>query len=164
MLAGASARYVDETVVECRPALMAAAMLLHGVWGSAAAIGGPVFVIVVLLATRLFALVALRAAIRWAGGRERDIMAPEATNGTISQAEFAVLIGHRKEQHAAIKSRAHGVSRHRGKHVLRAARDLAADLAESDGGDTPEVQLAQAEIARLRTRYRGQTAERTERS
>ena len=135
-------------------ALIAAAMVLHGVWDSAAAIGGPVFVILVLLLTTIFCLVALRVAIRWAGGRERefmrDIMTPEVANGTISSAELDALTGHRKDKRAALKRRPENVSRRREKHVLRAARDLAEDLAVSGGTDTPEVEHSRAEIKRLR--------------
>ena len=135
-------------------ALVAAAMVLHGVWDSAAAIGGPVFVIGVLFATMVFCLVILRVAIRWAGRRERvfmhDIMAPEVEAGTITPAELEALTGHRRERRTAVKARPSGVSRRREKHVLRAARDLAEDLAEAGGETTPAVEHSRAEIARLR--------------
>ena len=131
-----------------------AAMLIHGVWDSSAAIGGPVFVGLILLATTLFSLLALLVAIRWAGGRERmfmrEIMAPEVDAGTISEAELDALAGDRKARRAAVKTRAKGVSRRREKHVLRAARDLAADLAVAGGEDTPPVEYSRSEIARLR--------------
>ena len=135
-------------------ALMLSAMLIHGVWDSAAAIGGPVFVGLIILATTLLSLLALLVAIRWAGGRERmfmrEIMAPEVDAGTISEAELDALAGDRKARRAAVKTRAKGVSRRREKHVLRAARDLAADLAVAGGEDTPPVEYSRSEIARLR--------------
>ena len=135
-------------------ALMLSAMLIHGVWDSSAAIGGPVFVGLILLATTLFSLLALLVAIRWAGRRERmfmrEIMAPEVDAGTISEAELDALAGDRKARRAAVKTRAKGVSRRREKHVLRAARDLAADLAVAGGEDTPPVEYSRSEIARLR--------------
>jgi len=135
-------------------ALMLSAMLIHGVWDSSAAIGGPVFVGLILLATTVFSLLALLVAIRWAGGRERmfmrEIMAPEVDAGTISEAELDALAGDRKARRAAVKTRAKGVSRRREKHVLRAARDLAADLAVAGGEDTPPVEYSRSEIARLR--------------
>ena len=137
-------------------ALVVAAMVLHGVWDSAAAIGGPVFVILVLFLTMVFCLVMLSVAIRWAGRRERafmhDIMAPEVAAGTITPAELHALTGHRKDRRAAVKDRRQNVSRHREKHVLRAARDLAEDLAEANGETTPEVEHSRAEIERLRSR------------
>ena len=135
-------------------ALMLSAMLIHGVWDSAAAIGGPVFVGLIILATTLLSLLALLVAIRWAGRRERmfmrDIMATEVDAGTISEAELDALAGDRKARRAAVKTRAKGVSRRREKHVLRAARDLAADLAVAGGEDTPPVEYSRSEIARLR--------------
>jgi RsiW-degrading membrane proteinase PrsW (M82 family) len=135
-------------------ALVAAAMVLHGVWDSAAAIGGPVLVIGVLFATMVSCLAILSVAIRWAGRRERvfmhDIMAPEVEAGTITAAELEALAGHRRERRAAVGARPSGVSRRREKHVLRAARDLAEDLAEAGGETTPAVEHSRAEIARLR--------------
>jgi hypothetical protein len=133
---------------------MLSAIVIHGVWDSASAIGGPVWVVLVLLAVTLGSVVMLLIAIRWAGRRERqymrDIMAPEVASGTITEAELVALTGHRDDERSAIGSRTKGVSRRREKHVLQAARDLAADLAEGVGEDTPDVLHARAEIARLR--------------
>ncbi len=41
-------------------------------------------------------------------------------------------------------------ARQRGKHVLRAARDLAYNLAEAGGEDGPEVGHSRVEVTRLR--------------
>jgi RsiW-degrading membrane proteinase PrsW (M82 family) len=135
-------------------ALMLAAVVIHGVWDSAAAIGGPVHSVLILFATTVSSVLVLLLAIRWAGRRERgfmrDIMGPERAAGTITDAEFAALIGHRKERRTAVRERADGVSRRREKHLVRAARDLAQDLAASGGVDTPQVEHSRAEIARLR--------------
>jgi len=126
-------------------------VLIHGIWDSAAALGGQTFAVLVLLADTIFSVAAILVAIRWAGRRERtfmhDIMAPEVTGGTITQAEFDALLGHRKERRAAVKQREKGVSRRREKHVLRAARDLAEDIAR---GDDAGIEHSRAEIARLR--------------
>jgi RsiW-degrading membrane proteinase PrsW (M82 family) len=134
--------------------LVLSAVVLHGLWDSAAAIGGPTFGVLVLLATTIFCLAALLVAIRWAGGRERhfmhDVMAPEVALGTITEPELDALTGHHKNKRAALRGRAKGVSRRREKHLLRAARDLAADLAAANGRDDPEVLHSRAEIARLR--------------
>jgi RsiW-degrading membrane proteinase PrsW (M82 family) len=134
--------------------LMLSAIVIHGVWDSASAIGGPVWVILVLLAVTVGSIVMLLIAIRWAGRRERqymhDIMAPEVASGTITDAELVALTGHRDDTRSAIRARTTGVSRRREKHVLQAAHDLAADLAEGAGEDTPDVLHARAEIARLR--------------
>jgi hypothetical protein len=134
--------------------LVLCAVAIHGFWDSAAAIGGPTFAVLVLFATTIFSVVALLIAIRWAGGRERhfmyDVMAPEVAAGTITEAELEALTDHRREQRFALRRRSAGVSRRREKHLLHAARDLAADLAAANGEDTPEVLHSRAEIARLR--------------
>ena len=136
-------------------ALMLAAMLIHGTWDSAAAIAaGPLLVLVLLVAITISSLAVLFVAIRWAGGKERafmrDIMAPEVAAGTITEAELAGLTGHHKEKRRAVRAREKDISRHREKRVLRAARDLANDLAAGHGADTPQVTHSRAEIARLR--------------
>ena len=131
--------------------LLLAAILIHGVWDSAAALGGEAFAALILLATTVFSIVAILAAIRFAGGRERhfmhDIMAPEVELGTISEAELHALTGHRRQERAAVRARGAGISRHREQHILRAARDLAEDLAR---GDAAAIEHSRAEIARLR--------------
>jgi protease PrsW len=158
-LFGAGVIYALGTVAQPRRlargvALMLSAVVLHGVWDSASAIGGPVYATLVLLAVTVSSVMILLVAIRWAGRREReymrDIMAPEVSSGTITQAELAALTGDSDDERAAIRARRHGTSRRREKHLLRAARDLAADLAEAGGDDTPHVLHARAEIARLR--------------
>lgn len=98
--------------------------------------------------------IALYVALRLAGGRERgwlrDVLAPEVTNGTLTEAELDALAGHRKDKKAAVRGREDGMSRRREKHVLRAARDLAHDLAVAGGQDSPEVLHSRAEVHRLR--------------
>jgi RsiW-degrading membrane proteinase PrsW (M82 family) len=131
--------------------LVLSAVVIHGVWDSAAALGGEAFAALILLATTVFSIVAILAAVRYAGGRERhfmhDIMAPEVTLGTITDAEFEALTGHRRQQRSAFRARGAGISRHREKHILRAARDLAEDLAR---GDAAAIEHSRAELARLR--------------
>jgi protease PrsW len=152
--------YVIGTVAQRRRlgrglALMAAAIVIHGVWDSAAALGGgTALVLLILVAVTVTSLAALFVAIRWAGRRERefmrDIMGPEVAAGTITEEELDALTGHRRERRVAVRARAAGVSRHREKRVLRAARDLAQDLAAGDGTETPKVAHSRAEVARLR--------------
>lgn len=136
-------------------ALMVAALVIHGVWDSAAAIAaGTGLAIVILLVTTVGAVVALFVAIRLGASRERhfmrDILAPEVTDETITDAELAAVSGFRKQRRAAVRGRPQGTGRHREKHVLRAIRDLATDLAAAGGTETPDVAHARAEIARLR--------------
>ena len=135
-------------------ALLLAPVLLHLVWDSSSAIGGPVGFVIIAPATIISSLVLLRMAIRWAGGRERefmhDILAPEVENGTITQAEHDALVGHRKDRKQAVETRGGDMSGRREKHVLRAVRDLVGELAKAGGRETPDVAHARAEIARLR--------------
>jgi hypothetical protein len=101
-------------------------------------------------------VVILFIALRWARDREhgwmRDILAPEVTNGTLTAAELDAAAGRRRDRKAAIKRRPEGMGRRREKHVLRATRDLAQDLAEAGGDDSPAVLHSRAEIGRLRDR------------
>lgn len=140
-------------------ALMLTAVVLHGVWDSAAALGrGGVWTFVLMLATTVVALVALFVALRLGAGPERAfmraIMTPEVTNGTITASELDALAGDRRARRAALRHRAPRLSRRREKHVLAAARDLAGELSAAGGAETPPVEHARAEIARLRGRPR----------
>ena len=108
--------------------------------------------LVVLLATTVFCVVALlrRDPLGRAAASARSCATSWPRRwpaGTITAAELEALTGHRHERRAAVKTRADGVCRRREKHVLRAARDLAEDLAR---GDETAIQHSRAEIARLR--------------
>jgi RsiW-degrading membrane proteinase PrsW (M82 family) len=161
-LFGAGLIYLLGTVAQPRRPgrgllLVLAAVVFHGVWDSAAALGGGgVLVLPVLVLTTVLAVVALFVALRLGGGREREfmraILAPEVRNGTLGEGELDAVVGGRRERRAAVRHRPDGMSRRREKHVVRAARDLAGDLADSGGADTPQVGHARAEIARLRGR------------
>ncbi len=136
--------------------LMLAALIIHGVWDSAAALsGGTAAVFVILLTTTVLAILILVIAIRLGGGRERQFMhavlTPEVTNATITGTELAALAGHRHDRRAALRTRTEGLSRRHEKHILKAIGDLADDLCASGGTDTPDVEHSRAEIARLRT-------------
>lgn len=140
--------------------LMLAAMLLHGLWDSVAALaGGNTFVVLLLLIVlTIIPIVVLFTAIRLGANQERDyaraVLAPEVANGTITEAEFEAVTGDRSrrrhDRRAAVKSRPSGTSRHRERHVLRAILDLCHDLASSGGQDDTAVEHSRAEILRLR--------------
>ncbi|MGY1745515.1 PrsW family intramembrane metalloprotease [Blastococcus sp. SYSU D00695] len=138
-------------------ALMLAAILVHGVWDATSALAaGSLPVALLLMVTLTVASVLiLFTALRWARDREHgwmhDILAPEVTNGTITSDELAAVAGRRHDRKTAVRQRDEGISRHREKHLLRATRDLAQDLARAHGDDSPEVQHSRAEIIRLRT-------------
>ncbi|QJY49350.1 PrsW family intramembrane metalloprotease [Pseudonocardia broussonetiae] len=136
-------------------ALVLAAVLVHGVWDGAAALGrgGPLIVVVMLLTT-VAGIVALLVALRLGAGREarfmRAVMGPEVTAGTITAEELDGLAGRRRDRKAAVRHRPDGVTRRTEKRVLAAALDLAHDLAEAGGDDSDAVRHSRTEIARLR--------------
>ncbi|WP_116451173.1 PrsW family intramembrane metalloprotease [Blastococcus litoris] len=137
-------------------ALMLAAIVIHGVWDATSALtdGSVAVALLLMVGLTVASVVILFAALRWARDREhgwmRDILAPEVTNGTITEDELVAVAGRRHDRKAAVRHRPEGMGRHREKHVLRAARDLAQDLARADGDDSPAVLHARAEIGRLR--------------
>jgi len=141
-------------------ALVLAAMLMHGVWDSMAALadGHGVVLLGLMVLITVSSLVVLQVALRWGAHLERgylhDVLAPEVPNGTITEVELAALAGERsrrrRDRRAAIRDRADGVSRRRERHVLAAALDLAHDLSDSGGEDSVAVARSRAEIARLR--------------
>jgi RsiW-degrading membrane proteinase PrsW (M82 family) len=140
--------------------LVLAAMVVHGTWDSMPALadGNGVVTSALMLVITAASIVALLLALRWGSGRERgylrDVLAPEVTNGTLTDLELRALTGarshRRRDRRAAVEGRAEGVSRRREKHVLTAALDLAHDLSEGGGADTLAVERSRAEIARLR--------------
>lgn len=139
-------------------ALMLSAVLIHGVWDAAAALGsGTAWIFVIMVATIIFSLVMLLVAIRWGARAEHDfmvdLMKPEVENGTITESELAAISGLRRDRKAAVKRRSRGATRRREKHILAAAHDLAHDLAESGGVETPQIEHSRREIARLRAQH-----------
>ncbi|WP_198664039.1 PrsW family intramembrane metalloprotease [Jiangella endophytica] len=135
--------------------LVLAALVVHGVWDSAFALGGgTVLSLVIMAATVIFSLVALAVAIRWAGRRERvylaAILRPEVSDGVLTEAEFAAATGYRRQRRAALRQRPRGTGRRAEKHVVRAARDLGHDLAAAGGETSAAVAHSRAEIVRLR--------------
>ena len=134
-------------------ALMVSAMLIHGLWDSAAALAGP-WVYVLLIVLTIGAIAALIVAFRAAGGREhsiaRAILAPEVANGTLTEAELDAVAGTRKARRTVAAHPEAGMSKRAERRVFTAARDLAHDLALSSGDDSDQVRHSRGEIARLR--------------
>ncbi|MFC0528782.1 PrsW family intramembrane metalloprotease [Phytohabitans kaempferiae] len=136
--------------------LMASAMVLHGLWDNVGGIVGPYGLLVpvfwLLLAGLAFFLV-IRA-FKWSVPRERafmrEVMAPEVADGTITREELDTLAGDRKARKAYRRSGHGHTERRRRGHLLEAAHDLADELAKSGGQETPRVQYARTELARLR--------------
>lgn len=136
--------------------LMASAMLLHGLWDDIGGIVGSNALLVLVLWVVLIgvAFFVVTRAFTWSVPRERafmrEVMAPEVADGAITREELDTLAGDRKARRAYREAgRGHADRRHRG-HLLEAAHDLADELARSGGRETPRVQYARAELARLR--------------
>jgi RsiW-degrading membrane proteinase PrsW (M82 family) len=139
--------------------LMAGAMLLHGLWDNANALGtamaGRVGVPVVLVLVPAAALALLWLTFRLAVPQERrwlrEILAPEAAAGVLSEAELVDATSSRKERRAHRRSLPGQPRRKTAKRLLSAAHRLARQLALSHGDTTDAVTRARDEITRLRT-------------
>ncbi|MEU4414223.1 PrsW family intramembrane metalloprotease [Nocardia salmonicida] len=135
--------------------LIATAMLLHGVWDAqanfsssgAAAIGLIVLQMVVALSV---AILVFRVTVT----REREflaaILAPEVAADTVTAAESAAACGNAKQRRAFRRTGEDRRARRRHGFVLDAIADLADALAADHGAQTPRVDFARAEVARLR--------------
>ncbi|MFC8043308.1 PrsW family intramembrane metalloprotease [Nocardia sp. NPDC057353] len=136
--------------------LIGTAMLLHGLWDSmanfigdsnAAAFGliAGVMAVALAIAVRVFALTVPRE-------REflADILAPEVASGVIRSEEALAACGNGRTRRAFRRAGTDRAARRRRAHVLDAVHDLADALAAERGVQTPRVEFARAEVARLR--------------
>jgi RsiW-degrading membrane proteinase PrsW (M82 family) len=133
---------------------VAAGIFLHFTWDDAGALGrqGPaVLVVMALSATVGFVL--LTTAFRLAAPREhqfvRDILAPETEAGTVSVDELDAVLDKRARRRAR-RTAPDRRARSARAHLRRTILDLTHAVAEAQGRDTPEVEHARAEVARLR--------------
>lgn len=137
-------------------ALMASAMVLHGVWDSSAALarGNGALIMVIIVVAIVVALYLVVRVFAMTVPREREylrqIMAPEVANGVITDAELEAMCGDRKARRAFRKAPANHRERRRAGFVLEAAGDLADELAGSRGSDTGRVEFARSEVRRIR--------------
>ncbi len=138
-------------------ALMATAMLLHGLWDSAGALaqGKNALLFPLLFAIIVVALVVVFRVFRMTVPRERqflhDILAPEAEHGVITGDELTAVCGNRKARRGFCKAAGTHAERTRNGYVLEAIADLADALADSRGYDTGRVEFARSEVARIRS-------------
>ncbi|MFG1771284.1 PrsW family intramembrane metalloprotease [Nocardia salmonicida] len=135
--------------------LIATAMLLHGVWDAqanfsssgAAAIG---LIVLQMLVALTIAILVFRLTVT----REREflaaILAPEVAADTVTAAESAAACGNAKQRRAFRRTGEDRQARRRHGFVLDAIADLADALAADHGAQTPRVDFARAEVARLR--------------
>jgi hypothetical protein len=77
----------------------------------------------------------------------RALLADEVNRGVITADELDAAVARRKDRKHFVKAQPNHRST---KHVLEATGDLADEIAEGYGVDTPGVEHARAEIARLR--------------
>ncbi|MFD4182733.1 PrsW family intramembrane metalloprotease [Rhodococcus sp. NPDC058514] len=134
--------------------LIMTAMVLHGLWDSmanfasseAAALGliAAVMVIALLIVARVFAITVPRERLFLA-----DILAPEVEAGFVTSAEADAACGNAKARRIFRRS-GDRAARRRNSYVLDAVFDLADALATDHCGETPRVEFARAEVARLR--------------
>ncbi|MGH2547960.1 MAG: PrsW family intramembrane metalloprotease, partial [Thermomicrobiales bacterium] len=133
-------------------ALILTAMLAHGVWDAAAAIGG-ILGVPAILAMAVLGLIELIVIVmigrRTSEGERtqvRSLLASEVVEGTITDAELSAVSGSRKDRKRYLKSVQDRGQRHAKKITLDAAQDLAQALAKSGGQNTLHVQFARSEV------------------
>jgi len=137
-------------------ALMATAMLLHGVWDSMGALvrGHTALLFVLMLAVIVIALgVAVKVFATTVPTERRflrAIMAPEVARGGLTAAELEAMCGDRKARKAFRKAGVGRAERTRAVHVLDAADELTDALVVTRGADTGRVAFARSELARIR--------------
>ncbi|WP_328810436.1 PrsW family intramembrane metalloprotease [Rhodococcus sp. NBC_00294] len=138
-------------------ALMGLAILLHGIWDSQSALLRTSSTVGALLATVVLVLVYLAIVImvfRSVVVREREllraILAPEAANGILDDAELTAITGDAKHRRQFRKTRGGRAAVRREKWVTAAASDLADQIALAGGRDTAAVRFARSEVVRIR--------------
>lgn len=156
-LFGAGLIYLIGTVAQPRRAvrglaLIASAVVIHGLWDSAAGItGGSIWTFPVLFVITVASVVVLLFALRLGGDPERSFMravlAPEVAAGTVTAAEADAMAGHHRDRIAFLRAGDDGTSRRQRVLVLRAVGDLVQDLCR---GDADHIDHARAEVTRIR--------------
>jgi RsiW-degrading membrane proteinase PrsW (M82 family) len=132
--------------------LMAAAMLLHGLWDASAAIAGDNVIsifpgIVALVLISVFVCVYDNSVVierEWM----RELMAPEVGLGVVAPDELEALAGTRTERKNYIRSQPRPRTAIR---VLEAETELAHQIARDDGGETEAVRDYRAAVMRARS-------------
>lgn len=133
-------------------ALILSSVLLHGVWDSINGLTGGadwaigLYLPLTIIILALFIWVYRRTVVKeraWA----RALLADEVDRGVITADELDAAVGSRKARRRYVKTTDH---HRRTKHVLVATNDLADEIALAYAVDTPTVDHAREEIARLR--------------
>lgn len=132
--------------------LIFAAMFLHWFWDSLVGLtGGASWAIGIYLPLTITNLVLFIWVYRRTVSKERawarSLLSAEVDAGVITADELEAAVGPRKQRRHFVKSQPH---HRRAKHVLEAANDLADEIARANAVDTPRVDHARSEVARLR--------------
>jgi len=140
--------------------LMSAAMVIHFVWDSEAAIAHVIFGDGVaagiaagglLVGLPLLALAVLAKVFSLTVANERSFMPamlePEVARGVMTDAEVQAASGTRKDRR---RYRHSGGGTRRRRQLLETVFDLAHELGASGGVSTPRVEFARSEVLRLR--------------
>ena len=128
------------------------AMFFHFTWDDLGGLSGGTswyFVLIVVLAA--VELAVLFYVMRLASSQERvwtrELLQPEVDAGVIDTGLLDAVSGLRKDR-KRYRKQVH--SRSRSRHLTEAANDLAHEIALAGGAETPRVEHARAEVARLR--------------
>lgn len=133
------------------------AVVLHAGWNTMKALGerSDVWDAVAPLVVSVASLTFLFAGLRVAAGREREwmraLLEPELERGTITSEELDALAGPRRARRTFAKAAEHRRERRTRRRVFDAVTDLAGGIAHARGEDTPAVEQARAELARVRS-------------
>jgi protease PrsW len=131
---------------------MLMAMVFHFAWDDMIGLGGAGIVTAILPFILIpIELAGLFYVLRHAARQERvwtrDLLAPEVETGALDPALLDAVSGLRKDR-KAYRKQLH--SRHKGRHLIEAANDLAQEIALANGQETRQVTHARAELTRLR--------------
>ena len=127
---------------------MLTAMFMHGLWDASSAIGGdsvsawlvPTTVALVLIGVFVWIYETTVPVEReWM----RALIAPEVKLGVVTPAELDAVAGSRSTLKSYLRAQP---SRRRARHVLRAERKLAHQIARDGGAETAGVQQARAAV------------------
>ncbi|MGZ5401227.1 MAG: PrsW family glutamic-type intramembrane protease, partial [Nocardioides sp.] len=133
-------------------ALILSSLFMHWLWDSITPLtGGAVWAIAVYLPITIVNLALFIWVYRRTVAKERtwarSLLAAEVDRGVITPDELHAAVASRRDRKRFVRSQP---SRRRAKHVLEATNDLAGEIANAYANDTPKVEHARAEIARLR--------------
>jgi protease PrsW len=133
-------------------ALILSSIFLHWAWDSIGGLtGGATWSVGLYVPLTIVNLVIFIWVYRKTVVKEREwaraLLADEVSRGVITADELEAAVARRKDRKHFVKSQPDQRST---KNVLEATTDLADEIAEGYGVDTPGVEHARAEIARLR--------------